>query len=156
MKALLNDNSVEKFKARELFNQVLNLFDEYNINQLTVQHIAEESLVRNQEVREECFQSGKSDPTWKATLKSDKYVDYVLNFERKIQFLKTQFTDDELIIFKYSIEERELDKEIMVRVAKSDHKYYQIKKSCYLKVALSFGLIKPKEVREVSMVALYE
>ena len=155
MRALLNEKSVEKFNTKVLYKEVIGLFDEYNINQLTIQDIAEESLGRKLEVREECFQHTKSDPTWKATLKSDKLVDSVIKFENKIKYLKTQFTDDEAIIFHYSLEERELDKEIMDRVCKFDHKYYQIKKSCYLKVALSFGLIKPKQqkLKAVSMVA---
>lgn len=156
MRALLNENSVEKFNAKVLYSKVIDLFDEYNINQLTIQRVAEESLVRNQELREECFQQRKSDPTWKATAKSEKNFDYVFNFENKIKYLKTQFTDDEAIIFRYSIEERELDKEIMDRICKSEHKYYQIKKSCYLKIALSFGLIKPKQTKAVGMVAQFE
>lgn len=156
MRALLNENSVEKFNAKVLYSKVIDLFDEYNINQLTIQRVAEESLVRNQELREECFQQTKSDPTWKATVKSEKNFDYVFNFENKIKYLKTQFTDDEAIIFRYSIEERELDKEIMDRICKSEHKYYQIKKSCYLKIALSFGLIKPKQTKAVGMVAQFE
>lgn len=156
MRALLNENSVEKFNAKILYKEIIDLFDEYNINKLTIQNIAQESLTRNQERREESFQRGKSDPTWKATVKSDKYVDYVIDFEKKLDFLKTQFTDDEAIIFHYSLEERELDKEIMDRVCKTEHKYYQIKKSCYLKIALCFGKIKPKEPKAVGMVAQYE
>lgn len=156
MRALLNENSVEKFNAKKLYKKIIDLFDEYNINQLTIQQIAEESLVRNQVVREEHFQQTKSDSTWKAVVKGDKNFDYVFNFENKIKYLKTQFTDDEAIIFHYSIEERELDKEIMDRICKSEHKYYQIKKSCYLKIALCFGLIKPKQVVPIGMVAQYE
>lgn len=44
----------------------------------------------------------------------------------------------------------------MDRICKSEHKYYQIKKSCYLKIALSFGLIKPKQTKAVGMVAQFE
>lgn len=156
MRALLNENSVERFDAKQLYKKIIDLFDEYNINQLTIQQIAEESLVRNSEFREECFQKTKSDSTWKAVVKSDKNFDYVFNFENKVKYLKTQFTDDEAIIFHYSIEERELDKEIMDRICKSEHKYYQIKKSCYLKIALSFGLIKPKQVMSIRLVAQFE
>ena len=156
MKALLNEDSVEKFDTKQLYKKIVALFDEYNINKLTIQNIAQKSLSRNQNKGEECFKKGKSDPTWKATLESEKYVDYVIDFENKIEFLKTQFTDDEAIIFHYSLEERELDKEIMDRVCKTEHKYYQIKKSCYLKIALCFGKIKPKSSKALNMVAQYE
>lgn len=156
MRALLNEKSVQKFNAKKLYKEIINLFDEYNINKLTIQNIAQESLTRNQQLREECFQHGKSDPTLKAAIKSDKYVAYVIAFENKIEFLKTQFTDDEAVIFHHSLEERELDKEIMDILCKNDHKYYQIKKSCYLKIALCFGKIKPKESKVAGMIAQYE
>ncbi len=156
MRALLTNSSVEPFNAKKLYSKVIDIFDEYNSKQFAIRSIAEESLTRNQEIREECFQRTKSDPTWKATVKSDKLVDFVNDFDSKISFLKTQFTADEEIIFHYSLEERELDKVIMDKVCKSDHKYYEIKKSCYLKVALCFGLIKLRnnaDTKAVSVVA---
>lgn len=156
MRALLTNDSVEPFNAKDLYSKVIDKFDEYNSKQFAIQSIAQESLTRKQEIREECFQQIKSDPTWKATVKSDKILDFVNDFDSKIRFLKTQFTEDEEIIFRYSLEERELDKVIMDRVCKSEHKYYEIKKSCYLKVALCFGLIKLRtnaKTKAVPMVA---
>lgn len=153
MRALLNDSTFEKFNTKVLYSKIIDLFDTYNTNQIAIKNIAEKSLVRKQELREESFQQRKSDPTWKATVESEKFVDYVLDFESKINFLKSQFTEDEAIIFHYSLEERELDKEIMDRICKSEHRYYQIKKSCYLKIALCFGLVKPKNEKAVPMVA---
>lgn len=88
MRALLNENSVEKFNAKVLYSKVIDLFDEYNINQLTIQRVAEESLVRNQELREECFQQTKSDPTWKATVKSEKILIMYLILKTKSNILK--------------------------------------------------------------------
>lgn len=158
MRALLTSKSVEPFNTKALYNKVIAKFDEYNSKQFAIRSNAEESLTRRQELREECFQQIKSDPTWKATVKNDKLVDFVNDFDNKISFLKTQFTEDEEIIFHYSLEERELDKVIMDKVCKSEHKYYDIKKSCYLKVALCFGLIKLRsnaetKTKAVSMVA---
>lgn len=144
MRALLMCKEVEPFNAKKLYEEVIDKFDEYNYKQFALQSITETALTRNQRLREECFQRKNSDPTLNATIKSDKIFDYVYDFEKKIAFLKSRFTDDEGIIFHLSIEERKLDKEIMYQICKSGHKYYEIKKSCYLKIALAFGLIKLK------------
>jgi len=144
MKALLRGNVVEKFDSKQLVKDVLNEFDEYLSNLLSLKYNAEEALVRNQELREESFTQVKSDPTLKAVIKSDKNVEYVLDFESKINYIKKYFTEEETIIFNSSIIERELDKIIMEELGKTSHRYYEIKISCYLKVALCLDLIKPK------------
>ena len=46
-----------------------------------------------------------------------------------------------MTIYKYSILAREQDKEIRDRICKTDKTYYPIKKSCYVKFALRFGLV---------------
>ena len=69
-------------------------------------------------------------------------VKYVNDFDAKIKYLKLNLTDDELTIFRYGIEERETDKELMDRIRKSYKTYLIIKKSCYIKIALRFSLVK--------------
>ena len=162
MRALLTSDSVEPFNTKDLYTKVIEKFDEYNSKQFAIKHIAQESLSRNQDFDEKVFKQIKSDPTVKATIKSDSLLDFVNDFDKKIDFLKSQFTEDEKIIFHYSLEEREIDKVIKENLGKTDHKYYAIKKSCYLKVALCFGLIKlkkdtkTKEYKTVSMVTQFE
>ena len=156
MRALIDEKTVEKFNSKKLYKQVLEKFDEYNISKLTIQHIAQKSLTKTMNLREEKFQNTKSDKTLAYTIESEKYVNFVYDFESKIEFLKTQFTIDESIIFNRSIEERELDKIIMDTICKSEHKYYQIKKSCYLKIALCFGIIKPRQENNIGIIAQYE
>lgn len=153
MRALLNINAVEKIDSKKLYKEVLEKFDHYNINQLTINRIAECSISRRQEVREECYQRRTTDKVLNAAIASDNLVNAIYEFETKISFVKTQFTDDEMTFYHYSIEERELDKEIMDRICKSPHKYYEIKKSCYLKIALALGLVKPKNSKSLQMIA---
>lgn len=145
MRALITASMVEPFNTKELYNKVIDKFLDYSLKKITINSIAEESLSRNTEIHEECHTQNTSNPTWKATVKSDKLLDEVIDYENKINFLKTQFTKEEQIIYDESIVERELDKVIMDEVCRDPHKYYQVKKSCYLKVALCFGLIKPSE-----------
>lgn len=83
MKALLRGNVVEKFNSKKLVKDVLNEFDEYLSNVLAVKYNAEDSLVKNWELREESFTQVKSDPTLKSVIKSDKNIDYVLDFDKK-------------------------------------------------------------------------
>lgn len=152
MRALITASMVEPFNTKELYNKVIDKFLDYSLKKITINSIAEESLSRNTEIHEECHTQNTSNPTWKATVKSDKLLDEIIEYENKINFLKTQFTKEEQIIYDDSIVERELDKVIMDKVCRDPHKYYQVKKSCYLKVALCFGLIKPREKAQNSKV----
>lgn len=68
-----------------------------------------------------------------------------MDFDAKIKYLKLSLTDDELKIFHYGIEERETDKELMDRISKSYKTFLIIKKSCYIKVALRFSLVRNME-----------
>lgn len=162
MRALVTSKTVEPFNTKKLYNDVLDKFDEYNSKQIAIKHIAKESLSRNVEFGDKVFQQVKSDPTVKATIKSDKLLDFVNDVDSKIDFLKTQFTEDESIIFRYSIQERELDKIIKLRIGKDGRAYDRVKKSCYIKVALCFGLVKLKKdinaenYKSVSMVTQFE
>ena len=122
MKALIDEKGVEKFKTKDLYLNVLNTFDDYNLKQFAFEPLNyPDSLTVNSDVS-----------------------DYIEKFKSKLNFVKSQFTDDEDIIYKLSIEERRQDKEIMIELCKSAHRYYEIKKSCYLKLALTLGLLKLK------------
>lgn len=158
-KYLMSVNAVEPFNPKQLYEKVIKKFDDYNDKKFYIKYIAESSATRKNEIHEEQHQKGRSDPTFKALLDSEKLSNYVENFERKIEFLKTQFTLDEMEIFNASIIERRLDKDIRDDLAKSDRKYDCIKKSCYIKVALCLNLIKLRSVEDskLQMVAhVYE
>lgn len=154
MKTLVDESKIEEFDAKKLFREVREKFDEYNINQLAMRDCAEEALVKDMKLHEECFTQINSDPTLKAAIKSEKIADKVFKFESDIKYVQTQFTDDESIIFNYSIIQRELDKVIMERMCKDSHRYYTIKRSCFLKIGLRLGLVEPKkvEITEVTQV----
>ena len=50
------------------------------------------------------------------------------------------FTEDEMLIFEYSVEKQEKDAVVQEVIRRYDKPYYNIKKSCYLKIYLTFGL----------------
>ena len=141
MKVLLEERLLNQYNTRQLFTDVLRLFDEFNTKQFFAQEYLYKFSKDTTDLNSFISQNSKSDPTWKSLVIKDKFVKYVIDFERKMEFIKTQLTEDEFIIYKYSLEEREMDKVIRNRINKSEHKYYQIKKSCYLKIALLFRLV---------------
>ena len=49
-------------------------------------------------------------------------------------------TNDEKIIYEYSIEKKETDSVVQSIIKKYGKTYYHIKKSCYLKIYLYFNL----------------
>lgn len=154
MRALLKPDLVEPFNTKAIYKRVLEEFDKYNSKQFFIQGKVESNTTQNYDLHEEMFLKRKTDPTGKAATENEEAWNYIHDFERKINFAKSQFTDDEMIIYKRTIENRELDKEIMDIVCKDEHKYYRIKKSCYSKIALCLGFIRLKTERKTKAVPL--
>lgn len=138
MKALISKKYLDNFDMKVLSKAVFELFDDYNfICSLVKEHMIEgTSTINNSKSK-----FNNSSEELKSVLKRESYVKYLKEFERKIDNLKTTFTDDELKVFQYSIEDRETDKELCDRVRKTYKTYFVIKKSCYVKVALKFNLL---------------
>lgn len=143
MKALLNEKFVEEFHTKTLYSEVLSLFDQYNAYQVAVKHLPVYPS-SSSHLHEGFFQKNKGDPTFFASVKLEACLHYVYDFEEKIDYLKTQFTEEEMILFECSLRQRQSDKQIIAKLAQTEHKYYELKKSCYLKIALCFGIVKPK------------
>lgn len=142
MRALLAKKYINDFDIKEISKDIFELFDKYNYKKELAQQYLYGSLSRKLQDTPESHKGGTSDPVYKAAIKREKLLDYVNEFDTKIKFLKSSLTDDELAIFHYGIEERETDKEIMDRICKSYKIYLIIKKSCYIKVALRFSLVR--------------
>ena len=145
MKVLINEELTESFNSKVLYSKVLRLFTEYNMRQFAIRSKMYSPYEDSTTINEQTLTRISSNGELKNIILNDENLNYILEFENKIEFIKSQLTPDEEIIYKYSIEEGELDKVIMDRLCKSGHKYYEIKKSCYLKIALSFGLVGLKE-----------
>ena len=85
-KSLLNLNSVEPFNAKQLYKKVIAEFDNYKTKLFVIDSLAESSLSRNMESREE-QKNGNSDKTFSLVLKREKLLEQVKKFEGKITFL---------------------------------------------------------------------
>ena len=88
-------------------------------------------------------------------LKEDVEI-YLNQFDKKLEHVKERFTDEELTIFKYSVLARASDKEMRDRICKTDKTYYPIKKSCYVKLALSFDLIDGFTKKVFKTISLFD
>ncbi len=144
MKALISRKYLDNFEMKELSKAVFDLFDDYNfICSLVRDHMIEKTNCRDYAKNK----SNSSSEELKSLLKRESYIKYLKEFEKKVEDLKANFTDDELKVFKYSIGDRETDKELCDRITKTYKTYFIIKKSCYVKVALKFNLL-PETVDE--------
>lgn len=138
MKVLLNNKYLEEFDTKLLTKEVYNLFDDYNfINELVASNTIEENK-NYLEIKK--ISKGNYSEELKKVTKIENYIIYLQEFNKKLEALKKSFTEEELIIFTYGVEERECDKELCDRICKSYKTYINIKKSCFVKIALRFNL----------------
>lgn len=141
---LVDENVIETFNAKELYKQVLHLFDEYYAYKVCLED-AVTNTYNKKIFHEEQRSYYKSDPTYQRMLRYERAVTYIEHFEKELLYLKKHFTKEETNIFNTSILNRIPDKEIMIDINKKGHTYYKLKKSCYLKIALRFNLIHLKD-----------
>ncbi len=133
---------LDEYDLKSIVRAVYNLFDDYYYKKAVAQEYLE-SLQQHRlsDDREYSKNHKKVDSTYKIVEKREKVVNYLKEFDRKLEHLLTNLTDDEIKIYKYSILAREQDKQIRDRICKTDKTYYLIKKSCYVKFALRFSLV---------------
>lgn len=157
MRVLLTKEYINQFDLKQLTKAIFKLFDDYNYKVNLAQYYLTSSLDHELYDRPESFQNGrKSDPVTEATIKREKLLSYIKEFENKLKYLKLSLTDDELKILIYSVGERETDKEVSDRLARSYKTFYVIKKSCYVKIALRFGLVNEIEKTILQTISLYD
>ena len=81
-----------------------------------------------------------SDITGSAVTTKESLKSLVNIFEKRMEYVKKLFTEDEKLIFEYSIEKQRPDLYVQNIVKKYDKTFYSLKKSCYLKIYLYFKL----------------
>lgn len=145
MRALLTKEYIDIYDMRKISRAVLKLFDDYNYKKAIVQVYENFNSSNSLSYEHRNTKNIKSDPTYKKFAKRDRLLGYLNCFEEQMNNLKSTFTDDELKVFHFTIEERMSDKITRDKINKADKTYYLIKKSCYVKIALKFGLIDVEE-----------
>lgn len=141
MRVLLAKEYVDKFYLKEISKRIYKKFDEYNYKVFLAKNYYGKTTSTIKEVAiSNSFSI--SNPTQQTTIKREELLNEIKKFSIKIKNFKSTLTEDEKAVFKYGIEQRLTDNEIADAIAKSLKTTRQIKRSCYVKVALHFNLIK--------------
>lgn len=142
MKVEFKKMYLDQYNLTKITKAVHNLFDDYNYKKAVAQEYLDSIYQhRLKDKPEDLKNKNNNDTTYSTVEKRDKVVKYINEFERKLEHLLSTLSPDEMIIYNYSIICREQDKQIRDRICKTDTTYYPIKKSCYVKIALRFGLV---------------
>lgn len=140
-------------KAELLKNKVIGLFD-YDKTRLAVLSHFDDYVSKKEmlDVIESAYNSpqgndnmgifsGKiSDPTAINGTKGAEYKTYTEKVEETLRPLKLKLTADEKIILEKSILTRHIDDEVALALSMDKRNIYHKKKSCYIKVALYYGI----------------
>lgn len=157
MKVEFKKKYLDEYNLNKITKAVHNLFDDYNYKKAIAQDyldsIYEHRLKDKPEYRKN---KKKYDSTSTTAEKRTKVVNYLDEFDRKLDFLLTTFTPDEMKIYNYSVLNREQDKQVRDRICKTDTTYYLIKKSCYVKIALRFALVDGFTKEIFATISLYD
>ena len=157
MRVLLTKEYIDYFDLKQISKDILKLFDDYNYKVSVAQLYIDCGQHGELSYRGESLSKyRKFSSVEQAVIKREKLMKYIDDFNVKIKNLKLTLTDDELEIFHYAVEERETDKELCDRICKSYKTYYQIKKSCFVKIALRFNLVREKEEMILETISLYD
>lgn len=142
MRVLLRKMYLDDYDLKMVVKAVHNLFDDYNHKKLIVKGYFDGDLQHGlyDDPSDKRYKKKKDSVSDAAVLKEEVKV-YLDLFERKLENIKERFTEDEMLIYKYSVLARLPDKAMRDKICKTDKTYYPIKKSCYVKLALSFDLI---------------
>lgn len=144
MKVELRKRYLDEYDLKVIAKAVYNLFDDYNYKKAIAQEYLDSIYQRksnNEPAPARSKYRKKIDSTYEIVKKREKVVKYLNEFDRKLEYLLSTLTADELKIYTYSVLAREQDKQVRDRICKTDKTYYPIKKSCYVKLALRFGLV---------------
>lgn len=150
MRALLRNVYLKNYNARFLVNSVHDLYDDYNYQRFLSKNIYDNALKESLCLTEDDLSySKKSDPTAQTFKLKQDLKKIIRLFDRKVEIMLGEFTEDEKIIYNDCILNRLPDKVVKDKICKTDKTYYRIKKSCYLKVALCFGLVDDYEKKDI-------
>lgn len=133
---------LDEYDLKTIVKAVYNLFDDYNykkaISQEYLDSIYQHRLVDKPEYSK---YRRNMDSMPIIVEKKEKVAEYLKEFDRKLEHLLSTLSKNEKKVYDYSITLREHDKVVRDRICKTDKTYYSIKKSCYVKIALRFGLV---------------
>lgn len=137
---LLDKNVIKLFNYEETRLAVLKYFNKYTENKrmIDVVESSYSSPLGNDNMG--IFSSKVSDPTGQKGSRCIEYINYIEKMNASLRPLKLKLTNDEKIILDESILTRHTDDELSISLSLDKSNVYPRKKSCYIKVALYYGI----------------
>lgn len=86
------------------------------------------------------FSSNISDPTSRKAIQIAEYREYIDSMNKTFKALRLRLTEDEKIIFNYSILSKHTDEELAEELCVDKTNIYPRKKSCIIKVAQYYNI----------------
>lgn len=162
MAYIYKQNITDLFNMRQISYEVRKYFKTYHflqkcLTENTIDEILSLGLVKNYDYDTFIQNNRPSDKVWEAVKELNDLQEKMRITNRKIYNLKRRdLTEAERIIFKYSILEDNRDSVVQNLTNLSDNTYKQAKKSCYVKTAIKFNLIKEWDVSLSKMIGLLD
>lgn len=137
---LLKNNVIDLFNYESTKKAVLLHFQEYHQKRAMIDVIESSysSSLSNDNMG--IFSSKISDPTGQKGTKCIQYKEYIESFDATLRPLKLKLTSDEKVILEKSILTRHSDEDIASALSLDKSNLYPRKKSCFIKVALYYGI----------------
>lgn len=137
---LLKNNVMELFDYDKTRMSVLFHFEEYS-NKRDMLDVIEFSYCSPQgNDNLGIFSSRTSDSTAQKAIKCAEFRSFIEKVDESLKSLKAKLTTDEKIILEKSILARQNDEDVATALSMDKRNIYPKKKSCYIKVALYYGI----------------
>lgn len=137
---LLKNSVIDLFNYELLRLKVLAHFKEYYEKRTMIDVIEASYSSPQANDNMGIFSSRISNPTAQKGTKAIEYKNYLESVEITLRPLKLRLTKDEKIILEESILSRHTDDDLALALSIDKSCIYHRKKSCYIKVALYYGL----------------
>lgn len=141
MNKLFKQNYMIGFDHKKITKLVKDKFDDIHFKEMIVESY--DLSGDSKDIVLNSFSSGYSDPTFNAVREREKLIKQINDFYATLESVKATFTEEEIMIFKYSLEAGEKDEVIQEKTRYYNNKFYCIKNSLYFKLALKYNLINP-------------
>lgn len=137
---LYSKEIIEMYNYPKTRDKVLHFFLKYRLYALKIDTISDSYNCSFTNDSMGIFSCKKNDSTANKAMKILECKEYVNKMNKQFKALRYKLTNDEKIIFNYSILSRHTDEELAERLALDKSSIYQRKKSCFIKVAQYFNI----------------
>lgn len=137
---LYSKDIIDIYNYPKTKDRVLKFFSKYRLYTLKIHTISDSYNCSFINDNMGIFSCKKNDSTAKKAMQLLECEEYVNKMNKQFKSLRYKLTNDEKIIFNYSILSKHTDEELADRLCLDKSSIYHRKKSCYIKVAQYFNI----------------